>query len=271
VLFLTPARCVLSAPLTPSGRSLAGLPSLGVLMTLVDIGASDPAMVASRPDWNVTLDLSMHRAAPLAEGPMVVDSRLLRAGKKLVVVAANAFDGRGEEDLAVVATAIDRGSGPTLAASGLITFARVPRSAAPGMDGYDPALSIGEVRHHPVDAPPDRPMFERMNLVVVDAHRGMARLESTPYVVNSVGTINGGALAVFVEAAAEAMRPGMAAGDIEIHYLSQVKVGPAETAGAVLRESDDLAVVNVRVTDAGNEGQLLALATVTLQRQSGAA
>ena len=57
----------------------------------------------------------------------------------------------------------------------------------------------------------------------------MVELERTPYVANNLGTINGGAQAVLIEAAAEAMRPGLVAADMAIHYLSQVRTGPART------------------------------------------
>jgi hypothetical protein len=53
---------------------------------------------------------------------------------------------------------------------------------------------------------------------------------------------------------------------MQLHYLSQVRVGPARTATTVLRTAPDHAVVSVELIDAGNDDQLLALATVTLQR-----
>ena len=47
-----------------------------------------------------------------------------------------------------------------------------------------------------------------MGLRTVDGLPGELELALTPYVVNSIGTINGGAQAVMIEAAAEALRPG---------------------------------------------------------------
>jgi uncharacterized protein (TIGR00369 family) len=108
-------------------------------------------------------------------------------------------------------------------------------------------------------------MYERLGANVIDGTTGQLELERTQYVANSIGTINGGVLAVLVEVASEAMCPSMAATDMQIHFLSQVKVGPARTRGTVLREAADHAVATVEVVDAGNEDQLLALATVTLR------
>jgi len=83
---------------------------------------------------------------------------------------------------------------------------------------------------------------------------------------NSIGTIFGGAQAALLQFAAEAMRPGMEASDLQLHYLSQVKVGPARTLGSVSRDAADHSVVTVELRDAGNNNQLLALASVVLQR-----
>jgi hypothetical protein len=49
-----------------------------MLMTLVDIGASDPAMAACRPDWTATQDLALRDAA----GHSVVSMRLVDTGNE---------------------------------------------------------------------------------------------------------------------------------------------------------------------------------------------
>lgn len=54
--------------------------------------------------------------------------------------------------------------------------------------------------------------------------------------------------------------------DLQVHYVSQVKVGPARTLGSVSRDAADHSVVTVELLDVGNDNQLLALATVLLQR-----
>jgi acyl-coenzyme A thioesterase PaaI-like protein len=269
-LLVTRTRCLVRAPLTDAVRSPSGGASLGVLMTLVDVGASDPAMVACRPDWTATQDLALHGAGPLTEGPIVVDNQLVRAGSKVIVVAATAYDGRGIDEFDALRAAIDRrvtldGDGPTLVGSGVVTFARVPGTAAPGMEHYDPAQWVGLVRPGRARARATRTLHERLGLQVLDEHTGRLELARTPYVANSIGTINGGALAVLAEAAAETMRPGAVATDMQIHFLSQVKAGPARSAGTVLRDAQDHHVVTVRLADAGNDDRLLAVATVTLR------
>lgn len=270
-VLVTPERCLLRAPLTDGVASAAGSAAVGMLATLVDVGASDPALAACRPDWTATLDLSIHGAGWLTEGPVVVDARLVRLGKKVIVVDADVYDGHGAADFDALQAAVDEeedpaAGGPTLAAKGLVTFARIPGSAASLEDAYKPAEWVGQVRHRSAEAPAEGTMRERMGLEVIAAATGVLELERTPYVANTIGTINGGAQAVLVEAAAEAMRPDLVATDVQIHYLSQVKAGPARTKGTVSRDRTDHSVVTIEVVDAGAEDQLLALATVTLQR-----
>ena len=64
--FVTPRRCLMRAPLTDAVASSAGTAPVGMLMTLVDVGASDPALAACLPDWTVTQDLSVHGPAGCA-------------------------------------------------------------------------------------------------------------------------------------------------------------------------------------------------------------
>jgi acyl-coenzyme A thioesterase PaaI-like protein len=270
---VTTERSLVRAPLTAGVCSSAGAASVGMLMTLVDVGASDPALAACRPDWTATKDLAIHATGWLTEGPVWVDNHLVRVGKKMITVAAEVYDGRGIDDFDEMQGAIDRGDAadgdadPALSARALLTFARVPGSAANGMDDHHPARWVGEVRQRASDGVAEGTMYDRMGLEVVDADRGVLELERTRYVINSLGSINGGALAVMVEAAAEAMRPGLVATDMQLHYLSQVTAGPARTIGRVSRDGADHSVVTIEVVDAGHHDQLLTAGTVTLQRR----
>lgn len=263
ILLLAADRCLVVAPLTDAVRAPGGVAGLGMLATLADVGASDPALVACTPDWTATQDLSLHGAGPVKVGPVLVDCRLVRVGKKVVVVLTDIYDGRGEHDLAALQAAVDGGRA-ALAARGLVTFARLPRTAARDVDGYDPASWVGRLRHRP-GGQPKGTLVERMGVRVVDAAAGQVELARTGYVANSIGTINGGAQAVLAQVAAEGLVEGWSAVDLQMHYLSQVKAGPARSSATVLRRGADHAVVDVRLVDAGNDDQLLALATVTLR------
>jgi acyl-coenzyme A thioesterase PaaI-like protein len=91
------------------------------------------------------------------------------------------------------------------------------------------------------------------------------QVDLRPYVTNSIGTINGGVLAIMIERAAEAMRPGHVATDLQIHYLAQIRTGPARTRGSLSRDEGGHSVATVEVVDHGAGDALLTSATVTLQ------
>ncbi|OHV38961.1 hypothetical protein CC117_02590 [Parafrankia colletiae] len=272
-LIVSERRCLMTAPLTDAVRSPGGSVSPGMILTIFDVGASHPTMITCRPDWTATQDISLHGADPITEGPIVVDNQLVRVGKKVAIASAAVYDGHGVDDIEKLQWLIDQAgpsaapAGLTRAGAGLISFARLPRAAAAGMDDYDPGKWIGQVRHTGVPEPVEGSLHERLGLRLLEPRIGQFDLDLTPSVTNSIGTIFGGALAVMIEAAAEAMRPGLAATDLQIHFLSQVRTGPARTTGTVLRDAGDHSVVTVQVTDAGHDNQILALATVTLRRR----
>lgn len=264
------SRCLLRAPLSPEVTTRHGAAALGLTVSLLDIAASEPALAACRPDWTATQDLSVHATSRVTEGPVVIDARLVRAGRKTITMAANVYDGHGLEDFDALQRAIDEAAlqpgAPTLAAKALLTFVRIPGASVDGMDDYDPAKWIGRVRRRKSDAPLPGSLATRMGAVVLNAEHGVVELASHRYVSNSIGTIFGGAQAALLQIAAESMRPDLEATDMQVHYLSAVKVGPARTVGSVSRDAGDHSVVSLQLVDAGYREQTVALATVLLQR-----
>ena len=240
---------------------------------MVDFGASDPALAVVRPDWTATQHLSIHRVGPLLQGPIVVNAELVRVGSRTVVVRGDVYDGHGIEELRWLERCIDEyastpeASPVSRAATGLVTFARISGSAAPQMAAYDPASWIGRVRESPSD-PSASARGNSTDFEVVDGEAGVLELHRTPGVTNSIGTIIGGAQAALAEAAAELFRPSHHAVDMQIHFLSQLRVGPARTAVSLVRDDFGRCVVDVELVDAGNDGTVLALATVLLHRIS---
>ncbi|WP_374112281.1 acyl-CoA thioesterase domain-containing protein [Rhodococcus sp. CH91] len=263
-------RAVMRADLHDKLCNRSGAASLGMLTTVVDIVTSSPALATCAPDWTATQDLTLHASGWLTEGPVVVDANLIRIGKKTVHVRADVYDGRGITDLERLVSAIDDGEagGLRAAARSLVTFARLPRSAAVNSEDYNPGDWIGTVREYTL-AHIDDDIYTRLGMRILDARRGVLELELTPFVANMIGTIQGGAQALLAEHAAHTVRPDLVATDFQAHYLSQVKRGPARSYVSVVREATDHAVLDVRLVDAGADEQVLALTTVTMQRPPG--
>src|SRR5262245_5677308 len=258
---LSAERAVSLAPVDDAVRNAAGAASLGFLTAVVDVTAAPIALIAGQPDWTATADLALHATDWLTLGPAVVDSRLVRAGSNIVVIATELFDGNGIADLDGRSDKLAR------VAHGLVTFARIPARASASAGRFDPARMVGQRRRMNPTAPPSpAPLNVRIGLQVLDAERGVVELHNSDYVRNSFGTINGGVMGIVFQCAAEAAVPGFVATDLQIHYLAQAKAGPARTTVDILRRSSDHAVCVIEAADAGNENVVLALATVTLQR-----
>jgi acyl-coenzyme A thioesterase PaaI-like protein len=251
------------SPVTDAVRDPSGAAGLGYLVALIDVNTAMVALCAAHPDWTATADLMVHEAAPLVNGPAILESNLTRVGSRLIIVGFDIYDGDGVSDLDELADPIEQ----RRVATGLVTFARVPASTSAASGTFDPVGGIGQRRHiEPPGGVPTEPLLERCGLTVIDAEQGVVELPNSPYVHNSRGRINGGVLGMVFQGAAEAAVPGYAGSDLHIHYLAGARNGPVRTSTIVVRETDDHVVCRVEAIDAGADDKVLALATVTLQR-----
>ncbi|MEX0665666.1 MAG: PaaI family thioesterase [Acidimicrobiia bacterium] len=88
------------------------------------------------------------------------------------------------------------------------------------------------------------------------------------------GSVHGGLVSMLVDVAgasslARATGRPVATASTSIQYLAAGRVGPLRATGTVLRTSEALGVVDVKVIDAGRDDRLLAAAHVTLRFLSG--
>lgn len=272
----SPRRAVSVAPLDEGAKNRAGEAGIGFLASLVDVNAALVALVAGRPDWTATADLTLYGVQGMTKGPAVTDCRLVRAGTGTVIVACTVFDGCGLEALEDLLGAgledeaeLDVGTPLLRVAAGLVTFSRIPARASASSGSFDPTSLVGQIRPpEPGATASSAPLLERLPLRFLD-DRGTAELEVNDYVRNSFGAINGGALGLLFQAAAEAAVPGSVAVDLQVHYLAQATVGPARTAVEILRRSKRHTVCAVSAEDVSRPGTVLDLATVTLDTEPG--
>jgi uncharacterized protein (TIGR00369 family) len=109
--------------------------------------------------------------------------------------------------------------------------------------------------------------------VVRDDEWGI-ELEITDDVRGPAGSVHGGLVAVLVDVVgastlARAVGRPVATASTSIQYLSAGRVGPLRATGSVLRASDTLGVVEVRIVDVGKDDRLVAAAHVTLKLLAG--
>jgi acyl-coenzyme A thioesterase PaaI-like protein len=97
------------------------------------------------------------------------------------------------------------------------------------------------------------PFADQLGAVVLAP--GMVELERRPYVMQGSGTVQGGALAVVAELAAESAvsRPVL---DLDLSYLAAVRHGPVRSSVRVLDQS----TIRVELVDGGESNRLAVLA-----------
>lgn len=245
----------LYAPLQPAATDALGV-QVGVIAGLVDIAGAMTAFAHVAPDWCATSDLSFQRSGGVTEGPVVISTKLLRAGGRVVTVRSEVFDGRGEER-------------PSRhAGTAVMTFTRLTRDAArfDVDDEVDRRSEIGQ-RRAMTDSSSgfDESPLTKMGLRPVEP--GVVELDKSPYVLNSFGTVNGGATAITLAAAAQSAVDGAVAADISVRYVGQAGVGPVRTVARELADYDSYASVDVELLDTSADDRLIALGTVGLVRE----
>jgi acyl-coenzyme A thioesterase PaaI-like protein len=259
-------RNVSVAPVGDALRDRAGRPSLGFLSALVDTNAAIVALVAAQPDWTATADLTLHATGSRVVGPVVADTRLARAGSRLVVVRTSVHDARGAQPDAVLDALREDPDGDMpyeTAAVGLLSFVRMFASSSAVSGSFD--VSSRERRRMAPDvAPPEKTLDERIGLRRVVGDQGVVRLDVIDYLRNSRGALTGGVYGMLFQAAAESAVEGFAATDVEMQFIAQTTDGPVRAAAGVVRRDQSHAVCEVRTTDTGAGDALLCIGTVTL-------
>ncbi len=218
----------------PEGRVL-----VGVAATVCDVVAGGLAARAAAPGWIATSDLHVALVdAPVPHREVRATARVLRAGRSTVVV---------EVDLHV-------GGSPLGSASA--AFAVLERRA------HNPEIPVAGTTHWELGpAASEAPVLARAG-IRPDPVTGGTSLTVGPYVRNSLGAVQGGALALLVEAAARNQDPAAPLRATEIHltYLALARAGPL--SARVVAEEPATGTRTVEVRDVGAEGRLTTLATV---------
>ncbi len=264
---VTAGHTVTLAPMNDGVRDASGAAAIGFLATLTDVSSAMVALVAGQPKWTATVALSITATGVVPGDAVVASSRLVRAGSNIVVVVVAVHDADGLAADAAIDTLRDPSGADAgaVVARGLLSFARIPRSASQATANFDGDDLVGRRSRMTTDAAIDqRPLAARIGLEIVDPGHGIVRLARTDYVRNSFGAINGGVHGMVVQHAAELAVPGFVATDLQIQYLAQARTGPATTSTTIVRRTAHGAVCDIALRDAGADDLVLSLATVGL-------
>jgi acyl-coenzyme A thioesterase PaaI-like protein len=205
-----------------------------VLATMSDVWTGALAGMACAPRLALTLDLTAHILGDVGGDRLDIVGTLLKQGRT-TIVAETEF--RHPATGAVVALSH-------------ATFVASPRP----QDVIGP-LASARTSGNALN----RHIAEALGAEVLSP--GVAVIERGPYVNQPSGTLQGGVVAVLAELAAESLT-GARVLELEVRYLSAVRVGPARTSA---RAMDDH-TVRVEVCDTGNHDRLATVVMVRVDR-----
>ena len=225
-------RCIGEFDVTEEMLAPDGSVRPSILATHGDMVAGVLANKASAPRIPLTVDLTIHRIEPIGAGPVGMVGRLLKVGHR-TAVAEVFFVARGGERPLVVSHA---------------TFMPSPKpgDAGPFVGNRDAGR-----------ASLTRPFAEQLGIRVLAP--GIAEIDRVLYTMQPTGTIQGGAVAAVAEVAAETAA-GSAVADLDVRFLSAVRVGPARATAQVLGAGR----VRVEVRDVGNADRLATIVLATV-------
>jgi uncharacterized protein (TIGR00369 family) len=236
-------------PVAPALFGATGACSAGAVGVLVDAVAGGAALRAATGGWIATSDLRLHLLAPVRDGELVARAHARRAGRTSVVLEVE----------------VQRAD--TLVAHAAVAFSRLE---AKGDYQQRPcAERLGRVAFGEVDRSFERPWAEALGARVVDASAGAVELPLAPYLLNSLGGLQGGVAVALLDFAAEAAagawlgRPA-ATQDLAVHFLAIGRAGPLRTRATRLRRSGDEVLVRIESRDAGADDRLCTVATATV-------
>jgi uncharacterized protein (TIGR00369 family) len=220
---------------------------IGPTVYSVDVATGLAMGVAVLADerWVVTTDVDARLVTPVTTGPLRVDAEVLRAG---ATTAVSAF------------TLHDEGTGRVVG-GGTCTGRPFPFE-------FDRALlevPIGVRRlHAPTETVDAESLPAYLGFRIAEG--GAVEVDIAGWLRNPWGILHGGVTACLVDVSAEAAgtaalgRPARVA-DTTIRFLAPGRVGPARAVPRVLSTGDGTVLVEIKVTDAGANGRLLAVAS----------
>ena len=198
----------------------------GVLASIADIVSGALSNRAIAPRIPLTVDLTVHTLRPTTGATVAMTARNLKVGRSMIV-SETWFEDDG---------------GPVAVSHS--TFMASPRPE----DVMERVFWGRAPAPHNLTAP----ILDQIGARRVSP--GVVELDRVPYVMQPSGTIQGGAIALVAELAAESLVDAPIA-DLEIRYLSTVRVGPARASATLLGDG----LIRVEVRDAGNDDRLATL------------
>ncbi len=240
-------------PLRPALLGATGALRVGAIAYAVDVATGQAmgqaALTSDR--WVVTTDMDIKVLRPLTAGQLRVDAEVVRAGETTIVSTFALCDDVSGEVV---------GGGTATGRPFPFTFERSLLE-----------MPVGESRSYS-NALAAAPASFADHFGTRTAEGGAVEVEIADWLRNPWGILHGGVTSCLIDLAAEAAGSAEVGGaaavtGATIRFLAPGRVGPAQASPQVLVGDGQRAMVEVRVTDAGADRRLLAVASTTVERQ----
>jgi acyl-coenzyme A thioesterase PaaI-like protein len=251
-------------PIVPAIFDAAGRPRVGVAAVIADMIAGQTAIREVAPSWIATSNLALQVGDLPSEGTLVGHPKVLRKGATTIVI---------EVRLEHLESARDVG----LATLG---FAILPRRNEMQAELHRSREGGEDSVYAPAGSGFAKPLFEAIGIRFDSANSGSAdsgrascwaEVDLDPYLQNTLGALQGGVVAILVEAAAERQAISLLGGPVrvrglELHYLKLGRKGPIRARARELARTGSGMIVRVEMVDRGDADALLTVATVWTDR-----
>ncbi|CAB4950066.1 unannotated protein [freshwater metagenome] len=243
----------------PNLRTTSGHVEIGALATLADATAGGLAALAASPGWIATSDLTLHLAGAVNAERVFAHGRVLRRGNSKIVLAVD-LESEAGASLGIATMSFSvlprRDGNPIMSSSSEVTT----HSFLPS----DGQLDNGSVEEH---------IHEAIGVRTITDVIGGVESQMTEYVVNTLGAMQGGAVATLGAASASSALQATTKSnelfecvDLVITYLSLGKAGPIRASAVVTQVNSDWGTARVEIRDAGSENRLMAVVAATAVR-----
>lgn len=247
-------------PITPEILDASGRPRVGALAIIADMISGQTAIREVAPGWIATSNLGLQTSALPSSGSVVGRPKVLRKGATTIVIEVDLFHGETNEPLGL----------------STLGFAILPNRNERQAALHRARTEGAETMASPLGAGLTKPILEAMNVVFPPDDPATAEIAVDPYLQNTLGALQGGIVAVFVEATAERYASARLGGPvrvrgIEVQYLKLGKVGPVRARAREIGRLAGGLVVRVELFDRGQADALLTVATIWVEALGGRA
>jgi acyl-coenzyme A thioesterase PaaI-like protein len=247
-------------PIVPAIADAGARPRVGVAAVIADMIAGQTAIREVAPSWIATSNLALQVGDLPSEGTLVGHPKVLRKGATTIVIEVRLEHQESGREV------------------GLATFgfAILPRRNEMQAALHRSRESGKDTVYAPAGSGFAKPLFEAIGIRFDSASSGSAdscwaEVDLDPYLQNTLGALQGGVVAILVEAAAERRATSLLGGPVcvrglELHYLKLGRRGPIRACAREFARTGSGMIVRVELFDRGDGDALLTVATVWIDR-----